>query len=400
MKKNIKIDFILKGINFKFLTVLLLLASLFSQNAHPIFLIHGFLGWGREEMNGYYYWGGKHDFQEKLNDKGYEVFTLSVGPVSSNWDRAIEAYTQIKGGCVDYGKSHSEEFGLIQSPEGKCYEGLYPQWDENNPIHIIGHSQGGLTARMLEYLLTTKFNNESSPLLSTSHSGWIKSITTAATPHDGTTLAPIIMDIFPFAQSMASWIGSIDSDELDKIYNFDLDQWGLTKHNNESNDDFWDSIRNSNLKDSKNFSSWDLSIEGAKAFNSIYTTSSSTYYFTFATYATRQQENSDRHVPDKNMRWLLWPAGLLIGQTEKEDNLWYKNDGIVNTVSMYAPTSGINGPEPAMLFDDNPQMGIWQNIDTFHMDHHRIIGGHVNDEESQKIFEIYLNHCKLLYRLK
>ena len=109
IKNSIKIDIKLKSINFKFLNILFLLTSLFSQNTQPIFLIHGFFGWGRDEMNGYYYWGGEQDFQEKLRGFGYEVYTLSVGPVSSNWDRAIEAYTQIKGGCINYGRSHSEK---------------------------------------------------------------------------------------------------------------------------------------------------------------------------------------------------------------------------------------------------------------------------------------------------
>ena len=376
------------------------MTSLFSQNTQPIFLIHGFFGWGRDEMNGYYYWGGEQDFQEKLKAFGYEVYTLSVGPVSSNWDRAIEAYTQIKGGCINYGRSHSEKFEIIQYPEGKCYEGLYPQWDETNPVHIIGHSQGGLTARMLEYLLISQFDDESSSLLSKSHSGWIKSITTASTPHDGTTLTPIIMNIFPFAQSIAAWVGSFDSNILKSFYSFDLDQWGLKKQEKESYDEFWSRIKSSKIKNSKNFSSWDLSIEGAKQFNSIYSTNQLTYYFSFATYATRQQEYAERHLPDKNMRWLLWPAGLLIGQTKKENHFWYKNDGIVNTISMYAPTTGKNGPEPATFFNGIPEKGIWQNIETYHMDHHKIIGANVNKEEANEIFSIYLNHCKLLYGLK
>ena len=39
---------------------------LFSQNTDPIILIHGFLGWGRNEMAGYYYWGGKTDLEAEL----------------------------------------------------------------------------------------------------------------------------------------------------------------------------------------------------------------------------------------------------------------------------------------------------------------------------------------------
>ena len=123
------------------------------------------MGWGRNELNDYFYWGGKFDLEKYLIENGYEVYTLSVGPVSSNWDRAIEAYYQIKGGQVDYGKNHSEKYNLIQKPDKKNFKGLYPEWDEQNPIHIIGHSQGGQTSRMLEYILCNKFSLEESYLL-------------------------------------------------------------------------------------------------------------------------------------------------------------------------------------------------------------------------------------------
>ena len=45
----------------------------FSANNHPIILIHGFLGWGRDEMSNYYYWGGTEDYEQKLKNLGYEV---------------------------------------------------------------------------------------------------------------------------------------------------------------------------------------------------------------------------------------------------------------------------------------------------------------------------------------
>ena len=77
------------------------------NNNNPIFLLHGFMGWGRDELGNYKYWGGKFDLEKYLQEQGFDVYTLSVGPVSSNWDRAIEAYYQIKGGDVDYGFNHS-----------------------------------------------------------------------------------------------------------------------------------------------------------------------------------------------------------------------------------------------------------------------------------------------------
>ena len=106
------------------------------------------MGWGQNEMGGYHYWGGKTDYVKMLEMDGHVVFVVSVGPVSSNWERAIEVYYQLKGGQVDYGRNHSEKFNIIQKPKGKSYEAMYPEWDENHPIHIIGHSMGGQTARM------------------------------------------------------------------------------------------------------------------------------------------------------------------------------------------------------------------------------------------------------------
>jgi len=82
--------------------IIISISVLFSQNSYPIFLIHGFLGWGRDEMAGYYYWGGRMDLETELKNVGFEVYTVSVGPISSSWDRAIEAFYQIKGGQVDY----------------------------------------------------------------------------------------------------------------------------------------------------------------------------------------------------------------------------------------------------------------------------------------------------------
>ena len=115
------------------------------------------MGWGPDEMAGYKYWGGKNDITNYLKEQGFEVYTASVGPVSSNWDRAVELFYQIKGGQVDYGQDHAKTFGLIQKPEAKNFPGLYPEWDKNHPIHIIGHSMGGQTGRMLQYLLESVF---------------------------------------------------------------------------------------------------------------------------------------------------------------------------------------------------------------------------------------------------
>ncbi|NQU28190.1 MAG: lipase, partial [Candidatus Marinimicrobia bacterium] len=156
-----------------------------AENDYPIILVHGFLGWGSDEMGGYKYWGGKNDLVAHLNSLGYTVYVATVGPVSSNWDRAVELYYCIKGGQVDYGKSHADCFGIVQKPVGKTYPGLYPEWDAEHPVHLIGHSMGGQTARMLQFLLVNDFYldtgysvPEESFLLGQDSEGWVKSIST------------------------------------------------------------------------------------------------------------------------------------------------------------------------------------------------------------------------------
>ena len=61
-------------------------------NHYPIVLVHGLFGWGGTEVLGLNYWGGFSSLRDILNDAGYEVYTPSIGPVASNWDRACELY--------------------------------------------------------------------------------------------------------------------------------------------------------------------------------------------------------------------------------------------------------------------------------------------------------------------
>ena len=95
----------------------LITSILLSNNNHPIILVHGFLGWGKEEVGDKNYWGGENDIEKYLNDRGYQVYSVSLGPVSSTYDCAIETFYQIKGGQVDYGQEHSEKYKIIRKPE-------------------------------------------------------------------------------------------------------------------------------------------------------------------------------------------------------------------------------------------------------------------------------------------
>ena len=121
-------------------------------------------------------------------------------------------------------------------------------------------------------------------LLSNEYNGWIKSITTISTPHNGTTLVPIIQGMFPFINSMVIWMGVISQNNtIENHFKFDLNQWGLNIKENENIFSYIGRIKKSKISSSKNFSSWDLSPSGADEFNQIYNTDSIVYYFSFAT---------------------------------------------------------------------------------------------------------------------
>ncbi|KAF0729097.1 hypothetical protein Ae201684P_003423 [Aphanomyces euteiches] len=139
-------------------------------------------GWGMKTPffnTGAYYWPIR---ALDLTNSNYHV--VEVGILSSDHDRACETFYQLMGGQVDYGKEHSEEKGHSQF--GNVYEALYPQWSEDHPIHLIGHSYGGTTAIELYQLLCVDFFRVGS------NYKWVKSIITIASPLSGATLSPML----------------------------------------------------------------------------------------------------------------------------------------------------------------------------------------------------------------
>lgn len=390
--------------------VILLSVNLYAAtNEEPIVLVHGFTGWDRDEMNGYKYWGGLGDIQEEMKERGFDVRTAAVGPISSNWDRACELYAYIKGGAVDYGKYHSQFHNHKRF--GRKFEGLYPEWDSNHKIHLIGHSMGGTTIRLLAHLLESGHpdksvlgfgGKESSPLFD-GDNDMITSITSISTPHKGTTLTHGVNSFLPLIQSMVFSYGKAIAPNLEIIYDLKLDQWSLLKFENENTSDYFQRIsaqlpKLNNLKD---FSKFDLSPQGMDKFNSWVKDSKKVFYSSWSTEASMPALLLSHNVPKISMNPLFYAPTIQMGRNGSDDR-WYENDGIVNTFSMTGPDNASVVLDGRRTFELQKgtwyHMGVLRNVD--HMDVVGVLNSRLLSLPDSMLYEWYEDLMKKQSRLE
>lgn len=375
-------------------------------NRYPIVLVHGFGGWGREEMAGFQYWGGLHgDYEAQLKAKGYEVYTAAVGPFSSNWDRACELYAYIKGGTVNYGAKHSAHYG--HRATGKAFRGLYPQWGtivngQVQKIHLVGHSMGGQTIRMLAQLLAHGNSGASVEESASSHplfaggNDWVHSITTISTPNQGTlaSAAPATTGGLPSAVTgMFGALGVAGGSSSDS-FNAKLDQWDIAGRGTSetltsyTNRIFRSDVVQPSFKDSALHS---LSPAGAAEENTWVKTLPNVYYFSFSTQDTYRL--LDVALPNSaSMLPTLQPLSVFLGSSYALLNGyskdWQPNDGLVNTISMRS-----DGKSTVVDAGAVAQTGRWHHMSVLTtMDHMAVIGVKL----LQNAFSIYSTHARLL----
>lgn len=373
-----------------------------ARNTDTIVLIHGFSGWGRDEMFGMKYWGGgwdgKWDLQEYLKSLGYNVVTVAVGPISSNWDRALEAYYQLKGGCVDYGASHSSSYGHKEA--GRCYNALLSNWDDTHKIHIIAHSQGGQTARVLLKLLRDGKAGEGTAPIFQGGKNWIRSITTLSTPHDGTTLTAFAnpLGLTERIVTAAYRLGGLVSGD-NVVYDLKLDQWALTRNAGESWYDYKNRVtNNATWKNSLDNSLYDLSPDGAPNIYGGNAAYPDVYYFSLTTKSTYKGFWDGKQHALLSTFTPFIPQTEYMGQyTRNEaghaviDSSWWGNDSVVNSRSMQGPAGA-----PKQTYNGTPVKGVWQDLGTWDgWDHVDICGMFTLKDASA----FYVNHAKLLYWL-
>ncbi|KAJ0399072.1 hypothetical protein P43SY_008692 [Pythium insidiosum] len=389
----------------------------FAQNSNnfPIVLVHGFAGWGRDEVLGLKYWGGiQGDLQEQLKAQGYTVYTAAVGPFSSNWDRACELYAQIKGGTVDYGEKHAQTHGHKRL--GRTFPGLFPQWGtvvngQVQKVHLVGHSMGGQTIRMLAQLLAKGSKgapieeSASSHELFTGGKDWVHSITTISTPNQGTLLANGFSEIGDLVKNTALGIFSflgVSGGLVDKIYDVKLEQWGIApKKTGETLASYFDRIFGSPIfrPGFRDICLWSLSTPGAAEESKWVEALPNVYYFSYATvdtHAWRDWLLRRIQVPNLfTMMLPLQPLGHFLGGRYGPNNGfsvdWQANDGVVPTISMVKDARGVS-----VKFDGAAQVGKWNSMPQLNrLDHLAVTGMTLHTQ----IGGLYSAHAKVLASL-
>lgn len=394
------------------LSTLLLASGLTGQaaptvrNHHPMALVGGFTVWGREEGLGFKYWGGRQDIQEDLKSKGYAVVTAAPGPFASNWDRACELFALLKGGRVDYGKAHAAAHGHARM--GRAHAALLPGWGDATPkVHLIGHSMGGQTTRVLVQLLMKGDEAERkanphealSPLFQGGHA-WVASVTSIATPHDGTTLTWRREGLVGPAQKLFALAASLGKPGRESFYDAKLEQWGLTRAQEESHGAFLRRVFSSPLwKGPRDFSVHELSPEGALELNAWVHAQPEVYYFSWSTEKTHP-DTKGCQVPSPHMTPLWYLGSRFMGRTisapghKTLDGTWFRNDGVVNTRSMAGPSG-----DPIHLFEGTAQRGHWNHMGVLKdWDHTEIIG--IGPEHGDEVLAFYRRWAEFLATLE
>lgn len=378
------------------------------DKTYPYIFVHGLMGWGRDEgiNEDMPYWGATScNLVKNVNEEGYECYAASVGPLSSNWDRACELYAQLTGTRVDYGEAHAKQHGHARY--GREYdEPMIKDWgkkDENglvNKINLIGHSFGGNTVRLLLGLLEegapeeVAASSENVSALFTGGKGdWVNTLVTVCSPNNGSTLAYVATELHIIKLLLTVgylWAGFFGRSPVNGYFDFHLEQFGFTNVPGQSNTNieffraFW-KLMNTEYDNV----AYDLSPDGTKALNDRIGIDDNVYYFSYPFTTTKEVPKIGTHVGIPSTLAILVPFAAMIGSyptnhvTDFEiDETWLENDGLVNVVSAKYPFD-----DPHTDYDStNIQTGIWNVMPLSVGDHGNAIGIGVSEEQTMEFY--------------
>ena len=379
-------------------------------NSKHIVFVHGLFGWGPNEMSGYPYFGdGISAMEERLKTNGcpdIKLHAVSCGPVSSFHDRACEVFAQITGDKVDYnGKDGMHCTQAKHSDSNKDYSGkaLVPNWSEDNPVILIGHSAGAHTCLQLQQLLADKFWGGNT------NANWVEAVICISGVINGSTL-PYMLGcdkssglltgpVGNFIGTGVQILGGLNRGLARNLFDWDLQQWVGSETTDLSN--FIQKLENSQFAKGKDNLAYDLTLQGCKEANERFKTNNNTYYLSVVTEQTFGLGFFQRELPGLFMNPVLTSGAFYQAAVVDFDdsnkpienwdtgdltiNKWRENDGAVSSISQRFPFTG--GLHPVGLegfMNRTINKGNWyyekaESITGKSMDHLDVVFGHVTD---------------------
>ena len=403
-----------------------------TRSDDPVVFVHGLFGWGQRDkiFRIMPYWGmTTGSLPDYLATQGYETYAASVGPLSSAWDRACELYAQLVGARTDYGVKHAQDFG--HERYGIDYETpLFDGWGTERAVNLVGHSFGGATTRLFLEILTNGCPEEvaaakaagvePSPFFLGGKGGWVHSLTAIAAPHNGTTFIESNSDFTKFAADLTTAAAkALGLSSLKGVYDFQLDQFGIRKDDNETFSQALDRVLRSDFLSHNDNAFLDLTIDKSLEINKGIEIQPNVYYFSYAGDQTSTDPLTGNHyptvsaIPSNGMCALMMPGSVNMGKYYDKytaggiyiDQSWLPNDGLVNTVSALYPTTTDKNTTECLKRDGTQgwvnydgysdiafQPGIWYVMPVTRADHMQFVGGIAN----KSIIETHLFYRNLM----
>ena len=373
-----------------------------SSKSDPVVFVHGLMGWGeRAGLNSVLpYWGmTTGSLTAYLNSLGYETYSATVGPISSAWDRACELYAQLAGTRTDYGVKHAQDFG--HERYGIDYaQPLFDGWGTKRAVNLVGHSFGGATTRLFLEILTNGCPEEvaaakaagvePSPFFLGGKGSWVHSLTAIAAPHNGTSFIECNADFTKAAAELATSASkALGLSKFKGVYDFQLDQFGIRKDENETFAQALERVLKSDFLSHNDNAFLDLTIDKSLEINKGIAIQPNIYYFSYAGDQTSADPRTGNHyptvsaIPSNGMCALMLSFSYNMGKYYDKytaggiyiDRSWLPNDGLVNTVSARCPGGA---PHTDFAPGQTPQRGVWQVLPVEELDHLAAIGGVMN----------------------
>jgi hypothetical protein len=322
-----------------------------------IVFVHGIFGWGPSELNGLPYWG----YALQVAPQSFNVHEASCGPVSSFHDRACEVAAQIKGTRINYGAAHSTDMKHAQFSDDYTHKAFVPNWSEQNPVILVGHSAGAHTCLRLQHLLAQDYWGWGS------NANWVEAVVSVAGVLNGSTL-PYMLGCDKKSGLLTGPIGDFIGNgvqifamaaggDITNIYDFDLDQWIGQGHNGDLKA-ICAALEQSEFAKGEDNLGFDLTLQGGLKANSTIRTEQQTYYLSIVTGQTTKGWMTPHHFPDLLMNPVLAATaayqGVVVdfnvapipgwGAGDLHIDRWRENDGAVSSISQRYPFTGGNHP--------------------------------------------------------